>query len=288
MVPDRDAVSLPESTITTSSTSSEPASQSPSFSIPFSTLDELHVLNGRIAELTTEQLTLTNEMQQLHREMKEMQRMNEDLQDQNANYEVLLGERMLNGLGSLAESGLNKGHPFSSSSTGLGVESVSEGGRSRTPSSLSKLEEEQYEDGPEIHAKESSIDAASGLESSGDDLLASRASAARSPFLRLTKRSNDRDEIQVCAGASDLDAELRRAETEEAEREKLEAVRQKAAASAARRKANQSEHLGGRDGDPIPSDFTQLKEEIKLLRQENKGVRTEEIKYYLGCEADED
>jgi hypothetical protein len=73
-------------------------------------------------------------------------------------------------------------------------------------------------------------------------------------------------------GGLNLEAELSRASQEEQEEEAQREKERKKAAAAARRKQNQSTHLGGREGDPIPSDVEALQKEVKLLRQENKGV----------------
>jgi len=232
---------------------------SPTFQIPQSTLEELQLLHTQVSELSSEQVNLQNEIIRLENEVEEIQRVNSDLQEQNENYEVLLSERMLAGLSAFTDSGHGSGMIASSLQDG-----------SRPPSSLDRLEEEddlslsdQDDDEPEI------------FETSGDGNLSTGAVAANMSPNRIKRTANKRQSmIGLGGGGMDLEAELDRARQEEEEdRLKAEekAKRKKDRDIAARRRANQSTATIG-DSEPLPADVETLRKEVKLLRQENKGV----------------
>ena len=254
---------------------------SPTFSIPASTLEELQSLQARVSELVAEKDHLAAEQERLQAEFEEVQRVNADLQEENENYEVLLGERMLAGLSgnaSIADSGIGSTE-ISNLDSGAGSVTSEGTSRSRPTSSLDRLEEESLgEDGELLSGgsagagfKRQSTDF---FESSGDGTLASGAVAARVSTDRTgpVRSARQRDSMLGLGGGLNLEAELSRASQEEQEEEAQREKERKKAAAAARRKQNQSTHLGGREGDPIPSDVEALQKEVKLLRQENKGV----------------
>lgn len=235
---------------------------SPTFQIPESTLEELQMLHTRVAELSSEQSTLQDENIRLQNELEEVQRVNSDLQEQNENYEVLLSERMIAGLNIFPDSGhassLNTSSLRDGSTTG-----------SRPPSALDRLEEEEdvlssEDDEPDL------------FESLGDGNLSTGAVAANMTPNRIKHTAKKRQSVMALgsAGGLDLEAELDRARREEEEdRKKAEekAQRRKDRDNAARRRANQSSATIG-DTEPIPNDIEALRKELKLLRQENKGV----------------
>lgn len=261
------AVEIPEGGLNSSKslilspTPSHLATASPTFQIPETTLEELQHLHMRVADLSSEQAALQAEVLRLENELEEVQRVNSDLQEQNENYEVLLSERMLAGLNAFTDSG---------NGSSLGTSGMQEGSTtgSRPPSSLDRLEEEEDglatddEDGPEV------------FESSGDGNLSTGAVAANMTPNRLNKTAKKRQSMMGLGGGLDLEAELDRARREEEEeRQKAEekAKRKKDRDVAARRRANQSTATIG-DGEPLPADVETLRKEVKLLRQENKGV----------------
>jgi FtsZ-binding cell division protein ZapB len=229
---------------------------SPTFQIPESTLEELQLLHTRISELSSEQTALQDEIIRLENEMEEVQRVNSDLQEQNENYEVLVSERMLAGLGAFTESRLGSGTTAASL----------QGDSSRPTSSLDRLDEE---DG----LSSDDDDGAIVFESSGDGNLSTGAVAANMTPERIKRTAKQRQSIPGSGGGLDLEAELDRARQEEEDRKKAEekAKRKKDRDSAARRRANQSTATVG-DSEPIPADVETLRQEVKLLRQENKGV----------------
>lgn len=242
-----------------SPTPSHLAIASPTFQIPESTLEELQLLHTRISELSLEQTILQDEVIRLENEMEEIQRVNSDLQEQNENYEVLVSERMLAGLSAFTDSGL-----------GIETNPTSyQGDSSRPPSSLDRLDEEDGlssddEDGDLI------------FETSGDGNISTGAVAANMTPDRLKRTVKKRQSMLGSGSGLDLEAELDRARQEEEEdRKKAEeqAKRKKDRDTAARRRANQSTATSG-DGEAIPADVETLRKEVKLLRQENKGVST--------------
>lgn len=206
-------------------------------------------------------------------ELEELQRFNLDLQEQNENYEVLLSDRMLSGLhfGSTFGPGDAGDSGIGSSLIGGSRDDTSLGG-SRPASSLDRLDEEEDQ--------LSSDDEDILFESSGDGNLSTGAVAANITPNRIQRTANKRQSSMGLGGGPgglDLEAELdraRREEEEEEERRKKAEERsrkKKERESAARRKANQSTATMG-DGEPLPDDVEGLRKEIKLLRQENKGV----------------
>lgn len=236
---------------------------SPTFQIPETTLEELQMLHTRVAELSSEQSVLHDEVIRLQNELEEVQRVNSDLQEQNENYEVLLSERMIAGLNVFSDSG----HASSLHTSSLREGSSTTG--SRPPSSLDRLDEEE-------DASLSDDDEPEVFESLGDGNLSTGAVAANVTPNRIKRTAKKRQSIMALGGSGglDLEAELDRARREEEEEHKKaeeKAQRRKDRDAAARRKANQSSATIG-DAEPMPNDVEGLKKEVKLLRQENKGV----------------
>lgn len=257
-----------------------PSVASPTFAIPSSTLEELEGLYDKIADLNSSHANLEGEVQRLTSEVEELRTLTANLQEENENYEVLLGERMLAGLGSFTDSG-HGGSGVSIDASGIAssysdrqsIGALSEESRSRPASSLDALEEEPY---GELEG-DGDGDEPEYLEGSGDGTSASGAVGARRSIIRAPRK---RESVMDFSGGLNLEAELNKARREEEEEAELarkkqaqrEKDRAKAQQVAARRSANSSSHLGGREGDPVPSDVEALRKEVKLLRQENKGV----------------
>lgn len=269
---------------------------SPTLSIPHSALEEINALHTQLAESHAQQGDLSREIERLGAELDELQRLTADLQEQNENYEVLLSERMLALGGHLpfADVGpASSGSASGTAATGSGnsdhrstrptsVGSGSESGRSRPSSSLlDRLDEDPDEDETDDSAAEDGDEGdveLDVLESYGDGDTDSGAVAVRKSVIRTAKRS-DATIGEGDGGVLDLETELSRAQAEEEKAQKAAQSQRKrkakaqAEAVAMRRQENQSSRLGGRDGDPIPTDVEKLQNEVKLLRQENKGVR---------------
>lgn len=245
---------------------------SPTFQIPESTLEELSFLHTRVSKLSSEQTELTEEVQRLTSELEELQRVNVDLQEENENYEILLSERMIAGhfghfaasAGTAADSGIG-----SSVNTSILHDGSLAG--SGPPSSLDRLDEEEdllsSDDENQIL-----------FESSGDGNLSTGAVAANITPNRINRSAKKRQSMMGISGGGglDLEAELDRARQEEEEErrsaeEKSRKKKERDTAAAARRKANQSTATMA-DGETLPNDVEGLRREIKLLRQENKGV----------------
>ena len=244
-----------------------PPTASPTFQIPESTLEELSFLHTRVSILSSEQTDLQTEITRLSNELEELQRFNSDLQEQNENYEVLLSERMLSGLhqfGSFGDSGVG------SSLAGIHDEASLVG--SRPASSLDRLDEE------EGHVSSSDDENEILFETSGNGDISTGAVAANITPNRIKRTAKKRQSMMGISGGAagfDLEAELDRARQEEQEAERNRAEeksrKKKDRETAARRKANQSTATMA-DGEPLPNDVESLRKEIKLLRQENKGV----------------
>lgn len=246
-------------------------------------------LQSRLDNLTREHERVIAQSVELHAQLEDLQRLTSELQEENENYEALLSERMLHDIGavsaaSTAASGelqAQQARPPSqaSSSTDSKYKRHSMGS-SRPSSSLSKLEEDA-EEGDEDHTGDTIAEV---LEGHGDGNALNGAVGARNSIIRTPKSSDtarmyDNTHRRTTSSSSigrgstlNLEAELGRAERSEEEKAREEQERQRKQAIAARRKANASNHLGGREGDPLPSDIDSLQKEVKLLRQENKGV----------------
>ena len=223
------------SSIAISPSPSVQASHSSTLSIPASTLEELSGLQGRVADLNTERANLSIEIQRLFMELEDLQRLNGDLQEQNENYEVLLGERMLNGLGSLADSeSIGRATAHKLTAGRLGVETASDGGRSRPSSFLGRLDEEPY--GNSDYTSGDRDELQETKEHQGSTSLSNGTRGRRSSDSRSEKLSKKETNSRV--DNSNFEAELARLGLEKGENERM----------------------------------TKLDEEVKLLRQENKGV----------------
>lgn len=245
---------------------------SPTFQIPESTLEELSFLHTRISMLTSEQTELTEEVKRLTSELEELQRVNFDLQEENENYEVLLSERMIAGhfghftvgAGTAADSGIG-----SSVNTSILHDGSLAG--SRPPSSLDRLDEEE-----DLLSSDDEDQVL--FESSGNGNIFTGAVAANIAPNRINRSAKKRQSMMGMSGGGglDLEAELDRARQEEEEErqraeEKSRKKKERDNAAAARRKANQSTATMA-EGETLPNDVEGLRKEIKLLRQENKGV----------------
>lgn len=249
------------------------AEASPGSAIPASTLEELQELHTRIAQLTDEQESLTAETRRIQAEVEELQRMNGDLQEDNENLLQLLNERMFAGV--MHDSGIGSSADSSQSTTH--IESMaSDGSRSRPTSSLDALAEEYEGDSDEDMADRVSAAPRSRevFEASGSGSLAGGAVPANITTDRTSHFARKRDSAVNHGGALDLETELSRANEDEEVRAQAEKEQERKRAIAARRKANQSSHLAGREGDPLPIGTEALQKEIKQLRQENKGLTT--------------
>ena len=243
---------------------------SPNFQIPISTLEELQDLHTRVNELTQEQEAVKAESQNLREEMEDLQRVNGDLQEENENLLQLLNERMFAGV--INDSGIGSS---ADSSHATNIESIaSDGSRSRPASSLDALPEEFEGEDDSFERQSSGVrQSREFFEASGSGSLADGAVPANIAADRTGRIAKKRD--SVLGGGLDLEAELDRARTEEEEaRREAEKEQERKKAIAARRKANQSSHLGGREGDPLPTGIEALQKEVKQLRQENKGLST--------------
>lgn len=280
-IPGSTALAVGQSTSSSGSSVLPPLpASSPTFSIPAETLEEISALHVRINELTASQTMLLAETQRLQSEMEELQRMNNDLQEENENYEVLLSERMLSGyadsgFGTAANSSMASASGDGARNGGAGLlDALSDGSRSRPTSSLDRLDEESLDEDGEVlegDGEDPSFEE-EVLETVGSGSLNSGAVPARVPVNR-TRVVKKRESMIGVGGGLDLGAELERATKEEEERKEALEKEKRRKKVQARRAANASTHLGGREGDPIPDDLEALRKEVKLLRQENKGVR---------------
>ena len=236
-----------------------PKAFSPSQRVSDSHMRELQALQIRLNELSTEHERTVSQATSALAEVEELQRYTAELQEQNENYEALLSERMLLSLSPgfpVLHNEMQALH-LSNSENGRTSKTLS-GGSSLPSTSLEALhenDEDEFEDD-------------GMLEASGSGTLSSGAIGTRHRRNTSGDSSSTRDHANLS-----LEAELGRAERDEEQRSREDAEQKRRDAINARRKANASSHLGGREGGPVPTDLDTLRKEVRLLRQENKGVR---------------
>ncbi|ORY91517.1 hypothetical protein BCR35DRAFT_349332 [Leucosporidium creatinivorum] len=252
----------------TPSLRSSTASPTPSASVG-PTPAEL-ALQDQLASLTTAHDSLSSTLRTLQTEMSDLKRVYQDLQEENESYEILLGEKTLNGevrgselfrqsfhWGESGEDGPSQGLGFLG-----GLEAVGEGDEE----DFSDLEGEDDYDSDEEDDVDRILLESRGVGSSNSGAVAAGTSSRRNS--RQTKKKRP-------SGGLDLAAELEAAQMEDSEAEEIERKKQ---AKLERRRASQARRqsaaqgMGERRGSIMPGSVEGLRDEVKQLREANKAL----------------
>ncbi|KAK4055527.1 hypothetical protein OIV83_000073 [Microbotryomycetes sp. JL201] len=225
---------------------SAPNSPAPGDSDDGNTSTDVHRLEEQLESLSTAHESLTSTFRALQTELGDLKRMYEQVQDENQSYEMLLGERTLNGEVQTTDL-FRRSFQWGDASPALGfsggLEAVGEDDEYM-------IDDESDEDGRMANLE-------------GGDPGSPSRSAAKSKSRRQSKMAR-----QVGTGGMDLASELEAAQDEDAEAEQERLRREKAE----RRRASQVRRGSKAVAQIDETSVSELQNEVRLLREANKAL----------------
>ncbi|SCV70879.1 BQ2448_3641 [Microbotryum intermedium] len=272
-----------------SSTSSVPSRKKVSAPSTGPTANEL-ALQEQLATLSTAHESLTVTLRTVQHELTDLKRVYQDLQEENESYEILLGEKTLNG--EVRDTDLFK-RSFQWEEAG-GSTPLSEGlgflGGLESVGEEEDISDDDEEDSEERELDDDEVELAL-LEAQGTGSPNSGAVQTKGRSRRRTKK---RPSVESGAGGGlDLAAELEMAQAVDQEEEERKAAKlerrraseaRKATAAAQKRKDSMPQSVEGRfaspsvftlqsgKADPFPLQPADLQKEVKALHEANKAL----------------